>query len=1298
MATILLSAAGLAIGGSIGGTVLGLSTAVIGRAVGATLGRVIDNRLLGRGAGAAGAGRVERFRLMGAGEGDALGQVYGRMRVGGQVIWASRFLEAGQVRRGGKGAPQPTGYTYTVSLAVALCEGEITHLGRIWADGIEIDPASLCLNLYKGTEDQMPDPRIEAVEGAGAVPAYRGIAYVVIEDLDLGRFGNRVPQFNFEVIRAGGPLVDGIHDDLTAHVQAVALIPGSGEYALATTPVHLTPRFGEAQPVNLNTALGRADLDLSLDALQGALPRVGSVSLVVSWFGDDLRCSHCAVQPLVEQTTVDAEVMPWRAGGIGRAMAQTVPQSGGAAVYGGTPADQSVVEAITAIHARGQEVMFYPFLLMTQLAGNSLPDPWTGANTQPALPWRGRITGDLAPGRAGSSDGTATATAEVATFFGQAAADDFSVTGTTVSYHGPDEWSYRRFILHYAHLCAAAGGVGAFCLGSELSALTCLRDDQGYPAVTQLISLARDLRAILGAGCKIGYAADWTEYHGHQPAGTADKIFHLDPLWSDADIDFVGIDNYMPLADWRAAADHADAGAGAIYDLAYLRGNVAGGEGFDWYYHSPEARAAQIRTPITDGQGEPWIWRVKDLAGWWGNAHHNRVGGVRAATPTAWVAQSKPIWFTEIGCAAIHLGANEPNRFLDPKSSESALPYGSNGQRDDLMQQQYLRAVLGYYADPAHNPLSGLTGLPMVDLARAHVWAWDARPWPAFPLRADIWSDGGNYDRGHWLNGRAGARTLASVVAEICDRAGVTAYDVSRLFGLLRGYTPSGQMTGRAALEPLMLAYGFDVAERDGQLVFTTRGLAAPQTLSPPNLAVDDEAEATLALLREAEAGVAGRLRLGFADADADYVAATVETVHPDDPAETVAAHDLPLALSRGQARQIVDRWMAEARVARVGARFALPPSSRALGAGDVVRLNLPEGSPQFRIDRVEEAGLRRIEATRIEPEVYDRAPETAEPAPAPVTYAPPVPVAGLFLDLPLLRGDEVPHAPHAAFAARPWPGTVALYTSAIDADYVLDGLRAAAATLGVTETALAAAPAGRWDRAGQIRLRLVNGTLASASQAQVLAGANLAAIGDGSPDGWEVIQFANATLVAPDTWELTTLLRGQAGSDGVMPDLWPAGSYFVLLDARVTQIAQPVAARGVERHLRWGPAARALGDATYRYAALAFNGNGLRPYAVAHLSARDQGGDTTLGWVRRARVGGDDWTAPDIPLGEETESYLLRVHAGGGLRRELFLTQPQWRYDAALRTADALHGDLVVSVAQVSASFGAGPFRSLAL
>ncbi|MGL4320645.1 MAG: baseplate multidomain protein megatron, partial [Paracoccaceae bacterium] len=202
MATLLLSAAGAAIGAGFGGTVLGLSGAVIGRAVGATLGRAIDQRIMGAGSQAVEVGRIDRFRLMGASEGSAIPLVWGRTRLAGQVIWATQFKES-VTTTGGKGAPKPKvrEFGYSVSLAIAVCEGEISRIGRIWADGQEIEKDQLMLRVYAGSEAQLPDPKIAAVEGVDHAPAYRGTAYVVIEDLDLSRFGNRVPQFNFEVMR-----------------------------------------------------------------------------------------------------------------------------------------------------------------------------------------------------------------------------------------------------------------------------------------------------------------------------------------------------------------------------------------------------------------------------------------------------------------------------------------------------------------------------------------------------------------------------------------------------------------------------------------------------------------------------------------------------------------------------------------------------------------------------------------------------------------------------------------------------------------------------------------------------------------------------------------------------------------------------------------------------------------------------------------------------------------------------------------------------------------------------------------
>ncbi len=1301
MATILLSAAGAAIGGSLGGTVAGLSTAIVGRAVGGTLGNVIDQRLMGAGAEPVEQGHVDRFRLSNAGEGAPATQVFGRMRVGGQVIWASQFQETVTTTGGGKGAPSSPAvsqYSYSVSLAIALCAGEINAVGRVWADGEEVARPDLGMRVYPGSSDQQPDPLLEAIEGEGLVPAYRGTAYVVLENLNLEQFGNRVPQFSFEVVRGEQPDGSGYADDPAQAVRGVALVPGTGEYSLATTPVYYAGGAGEQWAANINSPSGSTDLVTSVEALTGEVPNCRATSLVVSWFGDDLRCGDCRLRPKVE---TDAEgSVPWSVAGVTRSGAEAIAQVDGRPIYGGTPSDASVVEAIRHLTEAGQGVMFYPFILMDQQDGNGLPDPWSDAADQPALPWRGRITLSKAPGQAGTTDGTAAAETELAAFFGAASAADFTVGDGTVSYSGPAEWGLRRFILHYAALCAAAGGVEAFCISSEMRSLTQIRADAGqFAAVAQLQDLAAEVRALLGPDVKIGYAADWSEYFGYQPAdGTGDRYFHLDPLWADPNIDFVGIDNYMPLSDWRDNAAHLDADQGTIYDLAYLRSNIEGGEGYDWYYHSDEARAAQIRTPITDGEGEPWIWRYKDIRNWWVSPHHNRVGGVRQATATAWVPQSKPVWFTELGCAAVDKGTNEPNKFLDPKSSESALPRFSSGARDDLIQAQYLRAVLGYWADAGANPVSGVYGGPMVDLDHAYVWAWDARPFPAFPNATETWSDGDNYPRGHWINGRIGARSLASVVEEICRASGLTAIDTAQLHGFVRGYVVEDVADARAALQPLMLRYGFDAVERDGVLCFVPRDGGTDHFLDRAGLAESDDLDGLTEATRAGEAEMTGRVRLRFTQADADHAVIAEEAIRPEDATHAVATTDLALSMTTGEGRAVAERWLAEARVSRDTLRLSLPPSRIGVRAGDVLRLTGDgDGTDApYRVDRVEASDRQLIEAVRIEPEVY-RAVDTTSPLTASSEFVPPLPVTPLFLDLPLMAGDEVEHAPHLAVTADPWSGSAAVYASAMDENYALDRVLAARAVAGVTETPLARHGAGRWDKGDPLQVRLISGVLESRPRDAVLNGANLAAIGDGSGGNWELFQFETADLIGPDTWWLSGRLRGQAGSDGLMPDIWPEGSWFVLLDGIPEQIGLSPSQLRIARHYRIGPASRAYTDPAYSHDVLAFDGNGLRPYAPAHLHAvRGQNGDLSLSWIRRTRIDGDSWDLAEVPLGEDSESYLIRVRQGGGVLREVNVPVAGWTYDDEDQVQDGVVVGDLIEVAQVSARYGPGLFASV--
>ncbi len=1296
MATILLSAAGSALGSGAGGSLLGLSGAMVGRAVGATIGRSIDQRILGFGSDVVETGKVDRFYIGGTGYGSPIKQIWGRMRVAGEVIWASRFKETRRTSSGGKGNPRPTSerFSYSVSIALSLCEGVALRIGRVWVDGVEISPSILNIRFYSGREDQLPDPKIEAVEGVGFAPSYRGVSYVVIEDLDLSRFGNRVPQFSFEVIRRAQPENGEEQLDLPGTITAVSLIPGSGEYTLATTPVHFNYGLGQNRSANVHSIHGGTDFVASLEQLTEELPLCQSVSLVVSWFGSDLRCSACLIQPKVEQKANDGVEMPWSVSGVNRQSAEVLPLVDGRPIYGGTPADSSVMEAITAIRNSGKEVMFYPFVLMDQIEGNGLPDPWSTSENQPVLPWRGRITLNHAPGRSGSTDQTTDAETEIEAFLGEARPEHFSHDTGALVYTGPQGWGYRRFILHYAHLCALSGGVDVFIIGSELRGLTQIRSTiENFPMVDALKSLAKDVKIVLGNDTKISYAADWSEYFGYHADG--DVIFHLDKLWSDSNVDFIGIDNYMPISDWRDGPLNIDAYWGSIYDFDYLESNIAGGEGFEWYYDSSESELSQRRIPIEDESGgEHWIFRYKDLKGWWSNEHHNRMNGARATQPTDWIPGMKPIIFTEYGCAAIDKATNQPNRFLDAKSSESMLPRGSAGKRDDYIQMRYYAAMRRFWVREFNNPKAKLYEGSMVDFGRSHAWAWDARPFPDFPGIMDIWSDGLNYDRGHWLNGRSAGQSVASVVGDIVRSAGMQRnFDIKNLHRSMHGFAADANQFPRAKLQSLMLAFGFNLREKEGTAEFLNKSTDSRLVIESNSLAFNELAEKGIYYSRSSSRGDVGRIRLTYTEAEDAFSAKTVEAASPE-ATSNAEQIELKIQMTEGEANEIVDHWLTTATLMRETARFALPASFFDLAPGDRV---LVEGV-NYMIERVEGSSLQLIDAVKIESNRVTPTPSRGG-RPIRVAYIASTPVSLIFLDLPLMKGDEVAQAPHVAISASPWQGDAAIWSSSSDSGFILNQIAQTPAIVGVSRTNLYAAPSGVWDVGSRLRVELSSGELSSASKLDVLNGSNLLAIGDGSPENWEVLQYSLVTTIGEKVLELSGFLRGLFGTDAVVPSVWPAGSLIVILDGSLPQIDVSLAMRGLSRNYRIGLLNNGYLNSGVVEISQSFNGLGLRPYSVSHLVARGHSGEEVfLSWIRRTRLDGDSWQSIEVPLGEDIESYVIIVNWGVKEVRRAETTHAFWIYTRDMQVLDGISGSVVISVAQQSAVFGVGPFRSVSL
>jgi hypothetical protein len=88
----------------------------------------------------------------------------------------------------------------------------------------------------------------------------------------------------------------------------------------------------------------------------------------------------------------------------------------------------------------------------------------------------------------------------------------------------------------------------------------------------------------------------------------------------------------------------------------------------------------------------------------------------------------------------------------------------------------------------------------------------------------------------------------------------------------------------------------------------------------------------------------------------------------------------------------------------------------------------------------------------------------------------------------------------------------------------------------------------------------------------------------------------------------------------------------------------------------------------------------------------RGEDGDLGLQWIRRTRIDGDGWDAPEVPLGEESEHYVVRIRKDGVVLREIEIQTPAYHYGPQEQVSDGLTVPFTVEVAQVSATYGPGP------
>lgn len=212
-------AAGTVIGATIGFFVGGPAGAFYGAQIGYAAGTYLDPP---KGPTVQGP-RISDLSWQQSSYGANIPRVYGTVALAGNVVWLehNKLKEVVKKKKsggkGGGGGTTTKTYTYFATFALMLCQGEVAGVRRIWcgdkliynagSDDLETIVASnqkaKGWKLYRGTDDQLPDPRYEADVGVGNAPAFRGYTYITFYDFALADYSNtlQAAQFKVEVVQ-----------------------------------------------------------------------------------------------------------------------------------------------------------------------------------------------------------------------------------------------------------------------------------------------------------------------------------------------------------------------------------------------------------------------------------------------------------------------------------------------------------------------------------------------------------------------------------------------------------------------------------------------------------------------------------------------------------------------------------------------------------------------------------------------------------------------------------------------------------------------------------------------------------------------------------------------------------------------------------------------------------------------------------------------------------------------------------------------------------------------------------------
>ncbi|MHC1758330.1 MAG: phage tail protein [Negativicutes bacterium] len=426
---------------------------------------------------------------------------------------------------------------------------------------------------------------------------------------------------------------------------------------------------------------------------------------------------------------------------------------------------------------------------------------------------------------------------------------------------------------------------------------------------------------------------------------------------------------------------------------------------------------------------------------------------------------------------------------------------------------------------------------------------------------------------------------LRDIVEDICiNVAGVTLDDIdaSDLEGVtVPGYTVESTSNARAQIEPLQGGYNFDGVERDGKIYFERRSVANAVAIPCDDLGAyeGDEPIPPLTITTADEMELPRSVTVKYISPDWDYQEQQMTSKRQ----LTASRHEVEintgLIMTDAQAQELADLKLYEAWIQSTSYETALGPKYADIRPGSIIQPVDELGSTHTAVvvkSDYGKPGLNKISAVAISGVVYLPAARTIDANSSLDDSEAATQIIFEFLDLPHLPTDATATDNiYFGCCGNVYSGVNVYKTVDSGNSYQLVKQHVPAATMGVSISTLAmVADTTVWDNTNTVDVTMYNGTLASHTEAEVLAGFNAAMLGD------EVIQFKTATLLSAGVYRLSGLLRGRHGTAAEV-STHTSDDRFVLIEASTLGII-PTTDFGNAVAYRVGPVTKPVDDLTY--------------------------------------------------------------------------------------------------------------------